>query len=60
MIPKGIFEDKTAEERRKELAQALMNNQEVAVLPNGQMVTKQDAAESGENSMNVPPGKLAG
>jgi len=59
MIPAGKFEDKTAEEKRKELAQALMNNQEVAVLPSGQMITKQEAKDSGENSMNIPPGKLA-
>lgn len=45
--------------RRRALAEALKNGQDVVVTPSGQVETKQEAIDQGETAIAVPEGKLA-
>ena len=61
IVPSGIFmsEDDAAERRRK-LAEALRNGQEIAVTPTGAVMTKTDMdSNPAVDGIVVPEGKLA-
>lgn len=45
--------------RRKALAEALRNGQDVVVAPSGEVEFKQDAQADGQTAIQVPNGKLA-
>lgn len=60
-IPKGVLrlEDDAAERRRK-LAEALRNGQEISVTPAGTVMSKTDLdSDPGAEGIVVPEGKLA-
>lgn len=45
--------------RRKALAEALRNEQDVVVAPSGEVEFKSEAQEDGQTAIQVPNGKLA-
>ncbi|MCD8040206.1 MAG: hypothetical protein LUF82_01675 [Clostridia bacterium] len=45
--------------RRKALAQALKNGQDVVVAPSGEVEFKAEAQQEGQTAIQVPSGKLA-
>ena len=45
--------------RRKALAEALRNGQDVVVAPSGEVEFKSEAQEDGQTAIQVPNGKLA-
>ena len=45
--------------RRKALAQALKNGQDVVVAPSGEVEFRQEAQAEGQTAIQVPNGKLA-
>ncbi len=45
--------------RRRALAEALRNGQDVVVAPSGEVEFKSEAQEDGQTAIQVPNGKLA-
>lgn len=45
--------------RRKALAEALKNGQDVVVAPSGEVEFKEEAQADGQTAIQVPSGKLA-
>ena len=45
--------------RRRALAEALRNGQDVVVTPSGETMTKEEADDEGQQGIVVPEGKLA-
>ena len=45
--------------RRRALAEALRNGQDVVVAPSGEVEFKQEAQADGQTAITVPSGKLA-
>lgn len=45
--------------RRRALAEALRNGQDVVVAPSGEVEFKHEAQEEGQTAIQVPSGKLA-
>ena len=45
--------------RRRALAEALRNGQDVVVAPSGEVEFKQEAQAEGQTAIQVPSGKLA-
>lgn len=63
-LPIGVFrgEEDDAAARRKRLAEALRNNDEVLISSTGKIETAKEAAEKGEDmsgAQQLPEGKLA-
>lgn len=46
-------------ERRKRLAEALRNGEDVVVAPSGEVEFREEALEDGQTAIQVPAGKLA-
>lgn len=51
--------DETFNARRRALAEALKNGENVVVSPSGEVQTHEEAQSNGFNGIKVPEGKLA-
>ena len=59
-VPVGIFAADDSAERRKKLAEALRNGEQISVAPSGEVITKEEADLDPEaTTITVPEGKLA-
>ena len=59
-VPGGVFAADDAAERRKKLAEALRNGEQISVAPSGEVITKEEADQDpAATTITVPEGKLA-
>lgn len=59
-VPGGVFAADDAAERRKKLAEALRNGEQISVAPSGEVITKEEAdLDPAATTITVPEGKLA-
>ena len=59
-VPGGVFAADDAAERRKKLADALRNGEQISVAPSGEVITKEEAdLDPAATTITVPEGKLA-
>ena len=59
-VPGGVFAADDAAERRKNLAEALRNGEQISVAPSGEVITKEEAdLDPAATTITVPEGKLA-
>ena len=59
-VPGGVFAADGAAERRKKLAEALRNGEQISVAPSGEVITKEEAdLDPAATTITVPEGKLA-
>ena len=59
-VPGGVFAADDAAERRKKLAEALRNGEQISVAPSGEGITKEEAdLDPAATTITVPEGKLA-
>lgn len=59
-VPGGVFAADDADERRKKLAEALRNGEQISVAPSGEVITKEEAdLDPAATTITVPEGKLA-
>ena len=59
-VPGGVFAADDAAERRKKLAEALRNGEQISVAASGEVITKEEAdLDPAATTITVPEGKLA-
>ena len=59
-VPGGVFAADDAAERRKKLAEALRNGEQISVAPSGEVITKEEAdLDPAATTITVTEGKLA-
>ena len=58
-VPGGVFAADDAAERRKKLAEALRNGEQISVAPSGEVITKEGAdLDPPATTLTVPVGNL--